>query len=380
MIHSGWETLNGTLSNNAYTRSTYNTAKELSSSAYKFTEPLQIRLAPLIVQADTYANKAVDAVESRYPYPFKAKPEEVVDYVRERRQGASDYANKTLDERIKSPALTVAHDLDQVCTTRLSILHLVLTLWVQRLTPLVNYFETTVSRLNQSEAGPSSPDAQYQYQRALALSKTLKDNVYEYTTEQLKHIQAQSVIMYVFTESYPLSWLLIILLHHSQRASETAQSINALASSSFTSAQSRVHNLSENMIAELQKLQAQTQSLSASIQSSIGASKSQIQTQLGPQIQQTYAEISNVLSATITDFNEILKKKDTPLPEKVGLVGKEVRERVSPLLETIKKGLTEVLARAKDVAQRPAPSTPASEETPPSEKSEQSTDSPPTEK
>ncbi|KAJ2931749.1 hypothetical protein H1R20_g5374, partial [Candolleomyces eurysporus] len=336
MIHSGLETLNGTLSTNTYTRSTYNTAKELSSSAYKLTEPLQIRLAPLIVQADTYANKAVDAVESRYPYPFKAKPEEVVDYVRERRQGASDYANKTLDERIKSPALTVAHDLDQ------------------RLAPLVDYFETTVSRLNQSEAGPSNPDAQYQYQRALALSKTLKDNVYEYTTEQLKHIQAQSVIV--------------------QRASETAQSINALASSSFTSAQSRVHNLSENMVAELQKLQAQTQSLSSSIQSSIEASKSQIQTQLGPQIQQTYAEISTVLSHTIADFNEILKKKDTPLPEKVGLVGKEVRERVSPLLETIKKGLTEVLARAK--GSTPPTPTSTSEEAPPSENTGEPTEEP----
>jgi hypothetical protein len=34
-------------------------------------------LAPLIVKVDGIANMAVDVVESRYPYPFKAKPEEV---------------------------------------------------------------------------------------------------------------------------------------------------------------------------------------------------------------------------------------------------------------------------------------------------------------
>lgn len=69
---------------------------------------------------------------------------------------------------------------------------------LQRLTPLVDYFQNTVSRLHtSSEAGPSSPDPEYQYQRALALSKTLKDSLYEYTTEQLKHVKAQSVIMCV---------------------------------------------------------------------------------------------------------------------------------------------------------------------------------------
>lgn len=121
MIHSGLETLSGTLLANAYTRSTYNTAKGLTTSAYKMTEPLQVRLAPLIVRADDFANKAVDVVESRYPYPFKAKPEDVAALVNERKQSASGYVqgrvgevHKVLDERVKSPALNVAQDLDQV--------------------------------------------------------------------------------------------------------------------------------------------------------------------------------------------------------------------------------------------------------------------------
>ena len=122
MIHSGLETINGTLSSNTYTRSTYATAKELTTTAYKLTEPLQIKLAPLIVSADGYANKAVDALESRYPYPFKAKPEDVAEFVRERKETATQYvsgrlgeANKTIDEKVRNPAIHAAQDLDQVC-------------------------------------------------------------------------------------------------------------------------------------------------------------------------------------------------------------------------------------------------------------------------
>jgi hypothetical protein len=61
----------------------------------------------------------------------------------------------------------------------------------------MDYFEGAVTRLN-AEAGPSTPtDSKYQYQRALAISKNLKDNLYVYSNEQLKQIQAQSVLVYV---------------------------------------------------------------------------------------------------------------------------------------------------------------------------------------
>jgi hypothetical protein len=103
IISSSLQTINGVLLSNTYTRSPYCTAKDLSTAAYKYAEPLQIRLAPLIIQADGYANKAVDVVESRYPYPFKAKPEEV-----------ATLASKTIDERVKMPAFNVAQGIDQV--------------------------------------------------------------------------------------------------------------------------------------------------------------------------------------------------------------------------------------------------------------------------
>lgn len=120
LISSSLETINGALLNNSYTRTSYSTAKGLSNSAYKLSEPLQIRLAPFIIHANGYANKAVDVVESRYPYPFKAKPEEVASLVRERKQSATDYANKTLDDKVLTPAYTAAQEIDQVCFVLIS--------------------------------------------------------------------------------------------------------------------------------------------------------------------------------------------------------------------------------------------------------------------
>lgn len=114
LVSSSLETIDHQLSSNAYTRSFYPTAKGLSSTAYKYTEPIQTRLAPLIVRADGYANKAVDVVEARYPYPFTVKPEDVTEYVRERRQSATDRIHHSIDETVKNPALNVATGIDNV--------------------------------------------------------------------------------------------------------------------------------------------------------------------------------------------------------------------------------------------------------------------------
>lgn len=117
VIHSSLETIDNTLNSNVYTRSTYSAAKEISSSAYKYTEPLQVKLAPLINRADVFANAAVDAVESRYPYAFKTKPEDIAKDFREKQQSASASVNKTIDERFKAPAFNVAQGIDQVCNS-----------------------------------------------------------------------------------------------------------------------------------------------------------------------------------------------------------------------------------------------------------------------
>jgi hypothetical protein len=61
----------------------------------------------------------------------------------------------------------------------------------------VDYFEVQVNKFN-ADGTPASPKADYQYQRALALSKSLTENIFVYSNEHLKELQAQSVLVYVF--------------------------------------------------------------------------------------------------------------------------------------------------------------------------------------
>ncbi|KAG6872493.1 hypothetical protein C0995_009355 [Termitomyces sp. Mi166 len=315
------QSIDGALSNNTYTRSSYTTAKNLSKSAIKRTEPLQTRFAPIISQADGFANKAYDAVESRYPYPFKAKPEEVVSAIQEGKQHASELlngayngVNKKIDANIRTPAINAATGIDKCFS------------------PLVDYYEVAVKRTNSSEAGPSSPpDAKYQYQRAIALSKTLKDNIYVYSNEQFKQLQTQNALV--------------------QRATETAQAINNLATTSITSASNQIHSLSDSMVLELQKLHHSTASFSASIRDSAA----QLQNQIPPQIQQTYTEVTNNLSEAISELRKIVSKENITIQEKVSLVGHEVQNRVSPILDTIKKGVSELLSRGSEASSHSAP-------------------------
>lgn len=102
--------IHNAFSTNAYTKAPYSTAQGLGYTAWNLTEPIQVRLAPLISSADVYANKGLDAVETRFPYPFKAQPEDIASYVRERRTIAYDTANK----RVVEPAFGIAKGVDQV--------------------------------------------------------------------------------------------------------------------------------------------------------------------------------------------------------------------------------------------------------------------------
>ncbi len=118
LISSSLAAISETLTSNVYTRSPYSTAKGISTSAYKYTEPIQLRFAPLIVRVDGFANQAVDVVESKYPRAFTTKPEEVVSFVRERRASAS----KAIDEKVRQPAFHVAQGIDQVGRVTLRVI------------------------------------------------------------------------------------------------------------------------------------------------------------------------------------------------------------------------------------------------------------------
>ncbi|KAH7886862.1 hypothetical protein F5I97DRAFT_1065013 [Phlebopus sp. FC_14] len=287
IIASSLDQIHTTLSNNALTRSPYHAAQVISQTAYNYSQPLQVRLAPIIVSADGYANKGLDVIASKYPYPFEVKPEDVVSYVRERRDSVMSSANKRFDETVKSPAVGVAEGIDK------------------RFAPIMDYIETAVNKVG-SESGTTSPtstssECQYQYQRVYTLSKHVKDNLYVYSSEHLKQLQQQSVLV--------------------QKATETANSIQSLASASITSAQTRIHTLSESMLQELQKLQQSAAALPRTLQS-------------------TYPDISNC----VTDLRDIITTPDMPVGDKVNRVGQEVKERVSPMLEKLSQRIGELVS------------------------------------
>ena len=116
LVASSLSTLHETLTNNAYTNRPYTTATSISKSALGYAEPLQQRFAPLLTRADEYAHLGLDAVESRYPYPFKTAPEDIVKDLKSRSDHAKDLANKTIEERVKSPAANAVAGIDQVRT------------------------------------------------------------------------------------------------------------------------------------------------------------------------------------------------------------------------------------------------------------------------
>ena len=103
LISDSLQTLHSTLQNNTFTKTPYSTAQALSSYAFHFTEPIQVRLAPVIQRADGLANKAVDVVESRYPYPFHTPSQEIYGHLKAHSEHAYGVANKTIDDKVRTP-------------------------------------------------------------------------------------------------------------------------------------------------------------------------------------------------------------------------------------------------------------------------------------
>ncbi|KAI0052120.1 hypothetical protein FA95DRAFT_1580220 [Auriscalpium vulgare] len=294
VISDSLSAVHSSLSSNQYTRSPYSSAQALSTSALRYTEPLAQRFAPLIVTADSYGNKAVDFVASRYPYPFTTPTNDIVNDIKERSAHAQGVATKTIDERVRSPAYAAAEGIDQ------------------RFAPLVDYFAAAVSKLhgaagqNGTTQEPASPgaDAKYQYQRAFALGQDLKDTVYVYSSEQVKQLQAQNALV--------------------QRATATAQSISQLASSSVTATQTRAAQLSDTMVQELRHIQASTAQLPAHLQAS-------------------FKPVQEGISGTVTDLTAVLNS-DAPRGEKLEKLKATVTARVQPVLNAAATRVQELLA------------------------------------
>lgn len=114
--------VHSTLSTNTYTRTPYTTAQAISSSALQYSQPIAARLAPLLTRADGLANQGFDVVENKFPYPFKTPADQMFKDLKEQSDNVVAGTNKTIDERVKSPALAVAQGIDQVRATFLPYL------------------------------------------------------------------------------------------------------------------------------------------------------------------------------------------------------------------------------------------------------------------
>ena len=107
------------------------------------------------------------------------------------------------------------------------------------------------------------------------------------------------------------------------RASATAQKIIETASSSYVLAQSKVHELSNTMLAELKRIQAGTYQLPSQVQSSL-------------------QDVSDGLTTSIHELSGILSS-DVPLNEKPGKVKDIVQQKVQPLLDAATSRVQEIL-------------------------------------
>ncbi|KAF8878160.1 hypothetical protein CPB84DRAFT_1794342 [Gymnopilus junonius] len=218
MISSSLGTINDTLTNNSYTRYPY--AQRLRSSHPRLTSSQSLSRSnwPHHCPRRQHANKAIDVVESRYPYPFRAQPVEVQETV-----------SKAINEKVTTPAYN-------------------------RFAPLVDYIE---SKVKGSESVPSAVSQE----RHLPNTK-LNSSIKLLRTNIGRHLHDQSSIV--------------------QTASKTASSVSA-------SSYERINALSDNMLAQLRKLQEASSSFTASL------SGPSIQSRMTP-IRQSYEDFAAALS------------------------------------------------------------------------------------
>lgn len=108
-----------------------------------------------------------------------------------------------------------------------------------------------------------------------------------------------------------------------QRASLTAHKIIETASSSYTLAQAKVHDLSDTMVTELGRVQASTYQLPAQVQSSL-------------------KDVSDGLTTSIHELRDIISS-GAPLNEKANRFKHTVQQKVQPLLDAATSRVHEIL-------------------------------------
>ncbi|KEP54913.1 TRAPP domain protein [Rhizoctonia solani 123E] len=296
------------LSQNAYSKCLYSTAQAYSERAYSLSQPVQIRLAPVIGRVDGYANKGLDALESRWPYPFHITTEEVIDTLRQGPDTAyglaatyASAATKAYEDRVKTPAYVLVSKVDSTL-----------------LTPIVDRFETVVNKLHKD--APSSPSSsssssseseggsERQYARAYRLSLDLKDQIIIVSSEQFKQLQQNNAYIQRATESlYNLTNSITNLSHESS---------------------SRAHHLAQSVLAELEHIQTMVQSRKEALPGQ-------------------YTALKEAVGTTLSEVRGIVHEEDVPVGEKAMKVRDVVVSHVEPILQQVIEEGKKLVGRTK---------------------------------
>ena len=149
-----------------------------------------------------------------------------------------------------------------------------------------------------------------------------------------------------------------------QRATETAKSIQNLASTGVVVAQAKVSTLSEAMVNELQKVQVRriyscpfSILLICNLQAATAA--------LPANLQASFKPVQDKISGTISDLSGVIKS-DMPVNEKLTKVRATVQDHVTPVLEIAAARLQDAMrvlttARTDGVAKGGEEATPSVE-------------------
>ncbi|KAJ7579875.1 hypothetical protein C8J56DRAFT_283360 [Mycena floridula] len=271
---------------NTLTPTPYATVKNISGSVIALSQPILSIASPIVSFADSIGNRALDIAEHQAPVCFQLKPEQVSEYVQSQKENVSGLVRNRADSVTKAID-GVGKGIDGRCA------------------PVVNVFEKVVKRLD-SEGKPTSPvQSEYQYQRAIALSRDLRENIYHLSAAQWNQIQTQSVLV--------------------QTLNERAQALTNAASSAASSAQVQLNEGYKQVQSEMQKLQKVTNDISASISSNM---------QIPPSIHQAYNESSARLEQTISVLRE-RAMSDQPLQAKAQAVAADVQKVLAQLRDAL---------------------------------------------
>ncbi|CAE6429713.1 unnamed protein product [Rhizoctonia solani] len=309
VVNDTLTTINAILSQNAYSKGLYSTAQAYSERAYNLSQPVQVRLAPVIDRVDGYANKGLDALESRWPYPFQATTEEVIGTLRQGPDAAcglaASYANaatKAYEDRVKTPAYVLVSKVDSALLTPI----------VDRFELVVNKFHREVPSSPSSASSSSSSDSEgvseRQYARAYRLSLDLKDQIIVLSSDQLKQLQQNNIYI--------------------QRATESLYNLtNSITNLSHESG-ARAQQFSQSILGELESIHHLVQSRKEALPGQ-------------------YAALKEAVGATLSEVRGIVHETDVPVTEKAVKVRDVVIARVQPVLQQVIEEGKKLVRRVK---------------------------------